>query len=365
MNWKRGLSRGLIGLDVGERWIKAVQLSGDPKPQLLAAATLPRDAAPPGDPQPLHPLSDDEVRRLKAVLVRRGFGHGAIIAAAPGACVFTSVLDLPPRSSGAPLEQIARTELAHVHRREPATMEVAFWELPKPARGGEGMPAMAVGCSHEDALRLIEPLERRRLNVAVLDTQGWALARACESITRQDGGMVAAVNLGWLAATLVLLHQDTVVYERQLGPLGLRSLSESLRKGYSYSPEVIEFILRDVGFTDGGGAREARAVAKARGNLESHFDALKQELRLAVSYAHHQYPQAAVTRIVLTGGGAGIPGLDTHIASALDAPVQRLTPGEIVDCPPTLAREADDASLTIAVGLAMFDGKGIASCLAA
>lgn len=364
MNWKRGWSRGPIGLDVGERWVKAVQLSRDAKPRMLAAAALPRDAAPPGDVQPLHPLSNEEVRRLKTVLARRGFGYGSIIAAAPGACVFTSVLDLPPRSSGAPLEQIARTELAHVHRREPATMEVAFWELPKPARTGEGVPAMAVGCSHDDALRLIEPLERRRLNVSVLDTQGWALARACGPMMEEDGGMVAAVDLGWIAATLVLLHQGAVVYERQLGSLGIRTLSEALRKEHGYTPEVIDFVLRDAGFGDGGGAREARAVAKARGTLEGHFDTLKQELRLAVSYAQHQYPQAAVTRIVLTGGGAGIPSLDSHVAASLDVPVQRLTPGVIVDCPPSLAREADDASLAVAVGLALYDGKG-AACQAA
>lgn len=379
MRWQGIQSRGPIGLDVGDRWIKAVQLVGN---RIAAVASVQREAAPAAPAAPakpaasggeqaappsstVTPLSDAEVDRLSHVLSRRGFRGRSVVLSVPSRVALTSLLELPPRGSGAPLEQIARTELAHVHRREAAQMEVALWDLPKPLRAADGSHVMAVGCTHADADALLTPIERC-FEPRALDTQGWALARACAPLLVEPTDIVAAVDLGWSAATLVLLYRQTVVYERSLSNVGLRGLCDVLRRTCSFNDDVIEYVLRDGGFRPADDVRrdDAQLLAKARPHLDAHFDALAQELRLSTSYAQHQYPQATVAQVALSGGGAGIPNLAEHLAGLIEAKVKRLAPSDVLTCSPSLAEEAGSPLLLLAAGLALHDGKGVA-CQAA
>jgi hypothetical protein len=45
------------------------------------------------------------------------------------------VLEMPPKSSTAPIEQLARMELARTQKCAPDSFEMGFWELPITGRG--------------------------------------------------------------------------------------------------------------------------------------------------------------------------------------------------------------------------------------
>lgn len=373
MNWTLNTQRGPIGLDIGDRWIKAIQLSGDGV-RIEAAASIARLSPAEADAPP---LAVAEAQRLIGILRRRGFVGRRAVVAVPARSVMTSILELPPAGSGAPRQQIACAELAEAHRREPTGMEVSFWDIPKPARPVEGAPAMAAGCTHGDAEALIDPLQRAGFQIDALDLQSWAVARICTRLSGLQStaemacnvppaaGMIAAVDLGWTSATLMLLHCDTVVYERNLPAAGLRHLATALERSHRFGPDVVEYLLRDLGF--GGDAEspdDADLLLKARGQLDAHFDGLGQELRLSISYAQHQYPAAPVDHVVLTGGGAGVPGLADYLAAHIDSPVQSAAATEAIRCDASLQADAASPSLTVAAGLALWNGKEAAQCAA-
>lgn len=346
----RRTTRSPIGLDVGSRYIKAAQLVGPPEKAALAATMSIERVEPGAD------WTEAESQRLQAVLDRRGFEGRAVITAVPTAQCLTGVLSLPPAESGAPLREIATTEMAHMHRCAPEQIQVALWNLPEPARAGDGQPVMAAGCQHDHAETLLTNLEGAGLEVSALDIEGWALVRACRSQLPGPDGAAAILDLGWQAANLALVHGTTLIYKRLLSGAGLSTLAESARRDHRFEQPVIDHLLTSVGLDDAAleASEDPQLAARMRQSLEGHIEQIIQELSLSLSYAAHQYPEAPVQRLLLAGGGARMPGLASMMSQRLDVQVSTARPELACDVPAPLAGDGAAPELSLAVGLALY-----------
>lgn len=362
-----------IGIDVGGRCVKAVQLQRAAEGKgwrLAAAAVMPREqvaAAP--ENGAIKPPTASEVAALAAVLDRQGFSGRDVVLAAPADRLLSGILELPPRSAGVPIEQLARVELARTHRCAPDSIEMGCWDLPTPARAGKSTHVMAVACAHADADALLDPFEAAGLNVCGLDAPVLAMARACEPVLAPPPDITAVLDVGWRGASLALLLGGTVVYSRLLAEAGVGRLRDALTARLRIDAEVADYLLAEVGFRTNVAASEGatetaappdapgdwQVPADAQGALGSFGDGLVRELRASFSYAVHQYANTAVTRLLLVGGGAAIPGLAGYAAAALKIDVRPVAPAELVECPPGgAAALAGTPLLTGALGLAQF-----------
>jgi Tfp pilus assembly PilM family ATPase len=381
-------TRSAIGIDVGARAVKAVQFGrdrfGSGEWRVAAVAEVPRDevsqqanvtapvAGQPGA-QPgraAHALTPVEVRRLMGTLERQGFaGHGVVLAV-PNERVLSSLLELPPRSSQAPLEQIARMEVARAHRFAPDAFEMGCWDLPAAARATKQTPVMAVACTHADAAMLMDPFEAEGMDVCALDVKAAALARACRPLLNTEaGGIVGIVDLGWSAATLSLMHRGVAIYGRTLGDSGICKLYHTLATRLGLEIEVIDYLLADSGIagTDAGhaaqgavasattGIRKAKAATDAAGLIAAHFEAAVHELQVSLTYAQHQYPDTPLSRLLVVGGGGCIRGVTEHLRRTLGIEARAAAPADLALCPPAVAEKCASPSLTAALGLAQFD----------
>ena len=376
-------TRTPIGIDVGSRAVKAVQFErerwGDGRWQIVAAAQIPRSEvsqstsfspAGPGAPAAgaanSRPLSAEDVRRLAGTLERQGFTGSDVVLAVPTEKLSTSVLDLPPRSSQAPLEQIARMELARAHKCAPDSFEMGCWDLPAAARATKATPVMAVACTHADANAIIDPFESEGLNVRALDVRPAAIARACAPLVGDPRTLTAILDVGWNVAALGLMHQGVVIYGRTLGDGGICKLYQTLANRLGLEEDVIDYLLGESGLGDAGtggagtggaGAKhagKARGPADAAGLIAAHFEAAVQELRVSLSYAQHQYHETAVSRLLLVGGGAGIRGVAAHLAKALGIETRTAAPADMVPVAPSVAGVCGSPGLTLAQGLAQY-----------
>ena len=59
-------------------------------------------------------------------------------------------------------------------------------------------------------------------------------------------------------------------------------------------------------------------------------------------------------RLLVVGGGASIPGLKEHAASALGMGVQVVAPRDVADCAPAVVEECGQPVLMMSIGLASF-----------
>jgi Tfp pilus assembly PilM family ATPase len=355
---------------------------------------VPRDEVgaapqPPGQqPRPAHVLAAEEVSRLVGTLERQGFSGRDIVLAVPNERVVSSMLDLPPRASQAPIEQIARMELARAHRFAPDSFEMGCWDLPAAARATKATPVIAVACTHVDAAAIMDPFEAEGLNVFALDVKAAALARACSPLLGADaGGIVGIVDLGWTSATLSLMHQGVAIYGRVLGDSGIYKLYHTLASRLGLEIEVIDFLLADSGLgashegsppggadgvtsgtdpasvsygarTSAGkalGIRKAKAPTDAASLIAAHFEAAMRELEVSITYAGHQYPDTPISRLLVVGGGACIRGVTEHLRTTLGIDTRAVAPADVAACPGSVAEKCGSPALTAALGLAQFE----------
>jgi Tfp pilus assembly PilM family ATPase len=349
--------RMAIGVDVGSRCVKAVQMShGGAGWRVEATAAFPRTATSAA-------LDPAEVRRLAGVLGRRSFIGQDVVLAVPGEMQISGTMELPPRGKGVSLDAAARTEFCRAYKREFNTFEMTYWDLPTPARAAKATHVMAVACPHRDADALIDLFAAEGLDVVGLDARAWAMTRACGNELSDTDGIVLLLELGWNGALLVIVHHGVVIYERSLSEGGLSALHRDLQAELKIEPDVVDFALGHTGLLPLGidknqNARDVNDVPiEMRGDVRAlaaaHFERVGQELMASVSYTTHQYPDAAATRLLLLGGGAMIPGISDYLQGVTGIECRAVTPLATASCAPAIARECNAALMT-AAGLAQF-----------
>lgn len=152
-----------IGLDIGGRYVKAAQLSRSPDGwRIEATACFPRVTSE-------AELDRRQVQQIHDVLSRQGFRGRSVVLAVPAGTLLTAILELPPRRSGALLEQIARAELARMYKCDAQSIEISCWDLPVPSSADGSTAVMATSCRHADARELLKAFEDTGLGVKALD----------------------------------------------------------------------------------------------------------------------------------------------------------------------------------------------------
>ncbi len=353
---------GPIGLDIGAARIKAVQLqtgSGG-TPSLTASLVL--DRCERGGV-----LGAKDAWRLAEALRRRGFRGRQVVLAAPKAATRAGVMRLPTNVSREALQRMAAVELARTHKVEPNTLEVACWPVPAaghraPVAPGDATGSMlAVGCDSTAADTLIDTLEDQGLLVAGLDVESWAIARSCARLIGGEPGIVAAVDLGYEAATFVFIKEGDVVYERTLSSCGTRSLLSAVEAEHDLPEPAIDYALFTLGFEarQRGEPGDDRVFEGVRPQLDGHYATVARELKLSMQYAVHQYPDEHVGRLLVTGGGAVVPGAIDRVGVELEAPTHAVRMSEVAACPAGFEPDADSSALTVAAGLALYPREAI------
>jgi len=352
MKWSKRLTRSPIGIDLGAGWIKAAQLirHSHGQWQLAAAAATRRE-------QPDQPPTDQQIDHLIALLQRQGLTGRQVVLAAPPETMHMDMLTLPPRSSGAPIDEIAHMELARMHKLEPAAVQTDLWDLPQPARGREAAYVMVAGCEHDRAHELLAPFERHGLDVTGLDCHAWAVLRACRALLAPAPEITTILDVGWSAASLVVVHEQTVVYERLLDNGGTQHLHQILARHLNLSDEAIDHALGDMATRTPTDDQENPnpLMAELRGMVAAHFLGLAEQLQAAFAYVTHQYPQTHVARLLLVGGGAAACHLDEQLSETLGTTVQTVRPSDIVTVDSPAMLPQPQTALASAIGLAMYD----------
>ncbi|MBY0261075.1 MAG: hypothetical protein K2Q20_01940 [Phycisphaerales bacterium] len=309
-----------IGLDIGSRCVHAAQLRRTRRGVVASAwTTLTR-------PVPGAPMSPDEARRIAGTLDRLGFAGRALVITLPEERTLAAALELPPRSSSAPLHTIARQELARAAKCEAADLELAWWELPGAGRAGEPTHALAVGCRHAEAEPFVSALGDAGLDVTAIDSPLTALARAAAGSAGSPPQLTAVLDLGWQGGHLLLMHGALPVYQRSATELGIARLCQQLATPADAGLAAdAEQILRDVGCAAPTGTpdHDWPQAADARAHGAALADEAAEHVRLAFAYAQRRF-DAQPSHVLLCGGGANLPGMCARIAQKLDLPVSTL-----------------------------------------
>jgi type IV pilus assembly protein PilM len=339
-------------VDIGRRTIKAAQLARrDDRYHILTLSLLPR-------PEPEKEISRADALALKSILKRQGFSGREIVLAAPEERLLRASLELPSKVSGAPVEQIIRMELSRLHNVPPDSFEMAYWELKAANSAKPTTQTLAVGCPHEAANALLDVFEDVGFHVVALDTCSAAAARACRPLVLPAPQVTAIMDLGYRSSRLLFACGPSLIYERSLDEVCIAELADRLVEAFGIPPESACQILGTVGpaTEEATGRFDPETLEAIRRHLRSHFDKLLAELKTPLSYANHHFPGEGVKRLLLLGGGAVVPQLGSYCEARLGIEVQSADPSDLVECPPEWLTKANNPAMTVAVGLAQFEG---------
>lgn len=338
MSW--GQSTSVVGIDLEGATMRAVQVGHTAHgAQVHAAVEVAR-------PDPHAPIGGEDVSLLMEVLERQDFQRHGLVVGMPASSLFSEVLELPPRDSGAPIETLAKMEVARIRHREPESFELASWDLPSAARAGEATHVLAIGCEHQHANALLDLLEAHGAGVRALDVRSCALARSLGSVT--TSGVTGVVELSWDVTRLVVMLGDVVLYERCVEDAGLRVVREEIIRIMGVDDEVADFLIA-------GGGGEEGLTDDVGSILESVWDGAVDEINASLNYAEHRYVNADLRRLVLIGAGAHLPQATTMLRDAVSFEPGVVTMRDLADCEHVDDLVSSSPSMVAALGFAMWE----------
>jgi hypothetical protein len=314
-------------------------------------------------------LLPGEGRLFLDAMDRAGFTSEAADVVVDQAAM-TGVYEVPPRSSGAPIERLAKAELARAHRVDPGQIEAAVCDAPRPAssRAGSQDHVLAIGLSRDAVVPALLDLdhagiEPKRVTVPHVALLHGAMHQAgvAEGIGVLDlefSGAHLSVGLRddsaeqWSGVTACFVRH---VAEASLAKLVSASASR-LNESQAGALEALGLYGMAGAFEDDDplGIEAARRVAGAvRPCVTQYLDALCAEVGRSIAYVAHRHPWAPVTRLFVCGEGAVLTGVCDRLATELCIEVSPLFPAAMCDVDERVSKVAGSAAVTPVVAVAV------------
>lgn len=338
-----------IGLDIGSSAVRAVQLSGGRGGHTLDR--LGQVMLPPGavrDGEVVDP--DAVVEALRILMSRYKFKGRKVALGVANQQVVVRQVDLP----SLPPDQLRESLPFQVQDYIPIPVDQAQldFELLEEFTNPDGTQMsrlLLVAAAREMVDGLLDVLRKAKLEPVLLDLDAFALLRALDGGAvpgEGTGGGEMIVNVGSTVTNIVVHSGGTPRFVRIL-LMGGNSVTESLQNAFGMNWEQAE---------------ATKATPQTPGSPEAQMVAERaqrfiEEVRGSLDYYRAQGDSIQVERVVLSGGGALLPGLAERLSDAVRLPVDRGHPmqslqiGKVGLGPEQLAEA--EPFLAVAVGLAM------------
>jgi type IV pilus assembly protein PilM len=189
-----------------------------------------------------------------------------------------------------------------------------FFPLEDPGRN-ETVRGVLVAAPKEPVLALVHAAEQANLHVKRVDVASFALLRA---VSRLDRQVEAIIDIG-ANTTIVLVHSDGEPLIVRTVPRGGAAVTEAVATRLGLNLAEAENVKCRVGLITAEEPDRADAVREAIRPLIS-------EIRSSFAYLTAGERPARVTRLVLSGGGALLPGLDHLLREELSVDVSLADP---------------------------------------
>lgn len=177
------------------------------------------------------------------------------------------------------------------------------------AGANQTVRGLLIAAPKEAVLIAVRAIERAGLHVTRVDLASFALLRA---ISRLDAQVEALVDIG-ARMTTVLVHADGEPLIVRTIPRGGAEITEMIAARLGATVGEAEVLKCRVGLRADDGPETAEVVREA-------IRPLVNEVRSSFAYVTNAR-QTAVGRLVLSGGGALLPGLAAALSSQLDVEV--------------------------------------------
>lgn len=335
-------ARESFGLDVGTSAVKVVQLratAGGWKLRALASVALSPEVIADGvinDPPAV-------VEAIKEAVAEAGVTSRNAAIGIAGRELITKKVQLPE----VPPKELRDAVLLEAEHHIPFALEDVFLDYHVVGRRDGVLEIIVVAAKKSKVIEYVGVVEEAGLEPVVVDLDGFAVGNQFEmNHPRDNSEPVALIDIGASVMKTNVIRRGASIFARD-SPFG----------GNQYTQAIADRLHTTFEQAERAKCGETKDVAWDA--IVPALEAVSRELSLEVQRTFDYFGAAAdserISRVVMSGGAARLPGLTEYLSSAWGMPVEVARPLEQIHVEPELAEEAHSAgpALAVAVGLAL------------
>lgn len=342
------MSKITVGLDIGFSSIKVVALSKDKDQfRLISLGTI-------ASPQPGMVSDAEEDLEVLANALKRLFAAARVenkdvIAALPESRVFTRVIDDLPYLTDNELSSAIRYAAEEFIPMSLADVNLNWQVLVRSdGKNKDAKTVVLVIASPKNVVsKYIKVLNMAGLHPKALETEIIAVTRSLVG-NNPFSPSTLIMQLGATTTDFATVSKGLIWLTRSISTGGM-ALTRSLAQHFNFEVNQAEQYKKIYGLAEdqlGGKVFEA---------LKPIVDIMAGEGKRVIQAFEAKYPSAPIKRVVLSGGGAKMPGLVRYLADMWGLEVQEADPWySVVKDKALVSKLTQDASsYSVAVGLAL------------
>lgn len=334
----------VFGLDLGTSLIKVVQLKKDKEKIVLTAAGA--ISTPPKGLISDSPLDQEAVAvAIKKLLADIKLTLKQVNTALPDAKVFSRVIELPTLSEKE-LGQALKWEAEQYIPFPLDEVNLDFSILEKNFKK-QKMQVLLVAAP----LRLIEKytniLKLADLTPLSIETEIIAVSRTV-SLQALPDQTVMVINFGNTATGFSIIKKGTFSFVGSITSGG-EALTRAIAQELGFEMDQAEEYKKTYGL------EKESLEGKVQATIKPIIDTILTEIKKALAFNQEKYPSDQVSRLVLTGGVAHLPGIASYFTQTLGIETQIGNPWTKiqVDLPKFAQITGEPAVFAVATGLAL------------
>ncbi len=352
----KAVSEGdFLGVDIGTASIKAVEIEASPTgaPRLKNYAVLESyshlDRLNTAiQTSSLKMLEKETAALLKILLNKMGPKTRNASASIPSFSAFTSLIEVPALSP----DELAKTMRYQAQTVVPMPLEeVAIDWMPvgeyTDENGVKKQQVFLISVPNEVIARYRAIFKSAGLTLKALEIEGLSLARA---LTLGDPTTTLIIDMGARSTSFSIAESGLLKYSAQTDFAG-SSLTQAASSGLGVSARRAEELKRQKGLLGQGGEYGLSTL------MLPFLDVILSEAKRA-KYIYEKSYHGKVERVILSGGGANLLGIEKYVAMQFQLQVLKADPWKIVEFPsaaaPILTNEGGPLSVSIGLGIRQF-----------
>lgn len=339
----------LLGIDISSAAVKLLELSKTSsryRVESYAVEPLPQDAVVDKNISNVEAVGE----AVRSVVKKSGsrLKHAAV--AVSGSAVITKVISMPASLSDEELEDQIELEADQYIPYALDEVSLDFEVLGPSSNNPEMVDVLLAASRRENVEDKVAVLEFAGLTASVVDVEAYAMENAFELLADQlpggsEGQAIALADIGATVTTLNVIDHGKVIYTREQG-FGGRQLTDEIQRRYGLSYEEAGMAKKHGGLPD-------NYVTEL---LDPFKQAMVQQIGRSLQFFFSSSSHRSVDYIVLSGGSASIPGIDTLVEESLGTPAIVINPFMNMSLaskikPQSLSNDAP--AMMIACGLAL------------
>lgn len=332
-----------FGLDIGSTNIKTVWLSHEKEGYLLEATSV--TPTPIGSMLSDSPIDQEKMSQtIRKILDDSQITSRVVNIALPETQVYTKVIEMPILSD----KELASAIFYEAEQYIPVPLEsLSFdYRVLKKFPNTLKMQVLLVGAPMVLVHKYEHILSGAGLKIACVETEILAILRSLVVGERFPSTLI--VNMGSLTTSLVIVKDGGLVFTYSV-PLGGTAITRAIATEFNFSLQQAEEYKKTYGISSN--SLDGK-VGKA---AEPILFSIMSEVKKALDFYTQRYKdEGPITQILLSGGAAKLPGLNTYFAQNCGVETVVANPWKVLgsqELPKNILDNAPDYG--VAVGLAM------------